>query len=160
MIRAVATKSSFDFRFEKEVDLAADQVVAKVMERTLVLGVIVARKAVTDDHIVMVVQHEAGHLFEILKTICVIAIYHDVAERIDFAEHAPDDVALALHVLVTDDRAMFAGDFVRAIGGVVVVYVNRCLGAIFLCVIDDAGDRYGFVIARNEDSDGVHRCIL
>ena len=93
------------------------------MERTLVLLKIGGAQAVSDHHVVAFEDfvHHSG------CRVCgvgVVAVGHDVHVGVDVFEHGADHVALALARFLADNCAFGSGDFRRAIGGVVVVYVD------------------------------------
>jgi len=77
----------FDFAVEDVVDLAADQIVAKVVEGAFVFLKITAGKTISDHHVRSLFKNFPNHLWRAGEFVGVIAIHHQVAFRIDIAEH-------------------------------------------------------------------------
>ena len=60
-------------------------------------------------------QIAADELRRILGGVRIVPIRHDIAVRIDFTKHPPDDIALALHALLAHHRARAGSDLSRAV---------------------------------------------
>ena len=132
------------------------QIVAEVVERALVLGVVGAGQPVTHDHVCLTLGHGGDHLGRSLSRIGVVAVHKDVRLGVYFAEHAAHDIALALLVLMADDRPGSGGQFGRAIGRVVVVDIDRSVRQDAAEIRDDLFNGLGFVVARDQDGDFIH----
>jgi len=153
---AVAGHDVPDIVVKENIDAVAHKAVPEVVEGPFVLLKIGGGEAVADDHVDVFVQDKFGHLRGALRGVGVVAVGHDVALCVDVAEHAADDVALALHVFVADDGARFAGDFGRAVGGIVVVDIDDSLGKGSAEIRADLPDRFFFIVAGDENGDFVH----
>ena len=79
------------------------QIVAEVVERALVLGVVGAGQAVTHDHVGLAPGHGGDHLGRGLRGVGVVAVHKNVRLCVDLAGHAAHDIALALLVLMADN---------------------------------------------------------
>ena len=141
---------------EKAVDQLSHKDVPTVVERALVLREIRGGKAVTDHHVVAVAQYAIRHGTGVLRRVSVVSVDHQIALRIDLAEHRPDHVALALSPLVAHDGAGGAGDLVRSVGGVVVVNIDRGFRQRRAVVLYHLGDGGTFVVARYQNGDFIH----
>ncbi len=138
------------------VDLEADQVVPKVVESALVLGVIVPGEAVPHDHVRILLLDPADHFRGGLQPIGIVPIDHQIHFRVDVPEHRPDDVPFALARLFPYDGPGFPGLFGGGVGAVVVIDVNGGVRKVFFGVGNHFGDGDGFVVARNQNGDFVH----
>src|SRR5262249_14366335 len=78
---------------------------------------------------------------------------HHVHVGFDVREHAANDVALALELFDPYDRARLERARAGLVLGVIVVDVDRRLGQRSTKACDRLGDRYFFVVARNQNSD-------
>lgn len=97
---------------------------AEVVEGPLVLLEVGGGKPVADDHVVSV-EHLGDHGRGRVGRVGVVAVGHDVHVRVDVLEHGADHVALALAGLAANDGAFGCGNLGGAVGGVVVVHVDR-----------------------------------
>ena len=79
-----------------------------------------------------------------------VAVDQHVDVGLDVGEHPPHHVALALVALAPDHRAGGAGDLQGAVGGVVVVDVDRGLGQLGAETGDHSGDGGFFVEAGDQ----------
>ena len=122
--RPVSGHDIGDMRIEQAVDGTADQPVAEVVEGPLVLLEVGGGKPVADDHVVSV-EHLGDHGRGRVGRVGVVAVGHDVHVRVDVLEHGPDHVALALAGLAAHDGAFGCGNLGGAVGGVVVIHVDR-----------------------------------
>ena len=113
---AVAGHNVLDLAAEKVVGAKAHQIVAKVVEGTLILGVVGAGQAVSHHHIGLPVCNGSYHLGGGLSGVGVVAIHQHVGFGIDLAEHAAHDIALTLLILVPDDSASLGGQLGGAVG--------------------------------------------
>ena len=66
------------------------------------------------------------------------------------------DIALALLVLMADDRPGSGGQLGRAIGRVIVVDIDRSVRQDAAEIRDDLFNGLGFVVARDQDGDFIH----
>ena len=112
----------------KATDERAYHAVAEVVERTFVFGEVGRREPVPDHHVDLPVQYHVDHLGGILSRVGVVAVDHDVAVGIHFAEHPPDHVAFALTRLTAYYGSGFQRQLSRAVGRVVVIDVYLGIG--------------------------------
>ena len=133
------------------LDEPAHQVVAEVVEGPLVLLAVGAvGDAVAHGHVRLVGRQGRDEVAGGLGRVGVVAVDHEVVLGVDVAEHAPHHVALALAGLPAHHRPGRRGDVRGAVGGVVVVDVDRRLGQRRAEVGHHAGDGGRLVVARNE----------
>ena len=129
----------------------AHQLVAEVVEGPLVLRKVGGREPVAHHHVHSPVQHLGDHFRGKLRRIGVVPVHHQVALGVDLPEHAADHVALALLVLMAHHSPGSRGDLRRAVGGVVVIYIND---AAFrqhrLEVRHHLGNGFALIIAGNQ----------
>ena len=126
------------------------------MEGAIVLVAIGAvGQAVTHDVIGLPTQDVAAHLGARFGGIGVVTIDHEVAVRVDVAQHLTDYVAFALAWLMHDGRTMLSGNVGGAVRRVVVVDVNRGTRHLATEVVDHLSDGKSLVIAGDENGDPV-----
>ena len=154
--RAVSGHDIRHMTAEKAVDQLSHKDVPTVVERALVLREICGGKAVADHHVVAVAQYAIRHGTGVLRRVSVVSVDHQIALRIDLAEHRPDHVALALSPLVAHDGAGGAGDLVRPVGGVVVVNIDRGIRQRRTVILHYLGDGGTFVVARYQNGNFIH----
>lgn len=151
--RPVSGHDVGDMRIEQAVDGTADQPVAEVVEGPLVLLEVGGGEPVADDHVVAV-EHLGHHGGCRVGRVGVVAVGHDVHVRVDVLEHGPDHVALALAGLAAHDGALGCGDLGGAVGGVVVVHVDRSIRQRGLEVAHHLADRELLVKTRKKHRNG------
>ena len=151
--RPVSGHDVGDMRIEQAVDGTADQPVAEVVEGPLVLLEVGGGEPVADDHVVAV-EHLGHHGGCRVGRVGVVAVGHDVHVRVDVLEHGPDHVALALAGLAANDGALGCGDLGGAVGGVVVVHVDRSIRQRGLEVAHHLADCDLLVKTRKKHRDG------
>ena len=149
----VACHDVFHVAVKDIVDEAPHQHIAEIMERTLVLLEIGARKAVAYHHVAPFLQHQAAHLAGMVGRIGVIAINHQVAVGIDIPEHGAYHIALALTALIAHLGSRTARYLVGTVGRVVVVYIDGGLGQRSLEVGHYFCNGLALIVARHEHSD-------
>ena len=93
------------------------------------IGVLLLVAPGADHHVELVCEQQVDHRRRRLRVVGQVAVGHDVDVGIDVGEHAPDDVALALLPLGTNDRAGLGRDLARAVPAVVVVDVDVAEGS-------------------------------
>ena len=147
---AVAGHDVLHLGVPEVADEAAHETVAEVVEGAFVLGEVGGGEAVADDHIDLFFEHQTHHLGCMLGGIGVVAVGHEVAVGLHLAEHAADDVALALHVFVAHDGAGGGGLLDGAVGGVIVVDIDVGLGQHLAEIAHHLADGLLFVIARQQ----------
>ena len=137
------------------LDEETDEIVAKTVESAVVfLAVGAVRQAISHHHVGLIVHKRRQKLGRGLGGIGVVAVDHDVIVGVDVAHHLAHNVALPLAALDADLRTVLARNVARAVGGVVVVDVNRGVGQDALEVVDHLRDGERFVVAGNDDGDG------
>lgn len=151
--RAVSGHDIGDVRIEQAVDGTADQPVAEIVERTLVLLEVRGGEAVANHHVVAF-EHLGHHGWSGIGRVGVVAVGHDVHVRVDVLEHGADHVALALARLPADDRAFGLGDLGGAVRGVVVVHVDGRIRQGVLEVAHHLADGDLLVVAGEEYGNG------
>ena len=114
-----------DFAAEQVVGAKPHQVVAKIVERAFVLGVIGGGKPIPHHHISLVFGDGFDHFRGRFRRVGIVAVHHDIGFGVNFAEHAADDVAFTLLVFVAHHGTSCAGQLCRAIGRVVIVHIDR-----------------------------------
>ena len=147
--RPVTCHDIFDLTVEQPVDAAAHDGVAEVVEGPLILRKICGRQPVTHYHVRIAVKHLVHHPGRVLHRIGIIPVHHDIALRLDLAEHAPDHIALALHVLMPDHCPFCLGQLHGAVAGIVIIHIDHRLRQSRFRVPHHLGDRLLFVITRN-----------
>src|SRR5579872_4693460 len=120
---------------------------------TCTIGRPLGREPAPDYHIERLGGENLDHLRSDRRLVGVIAIDEHVDIGIDVAEHPPDDVTLALHGLVADDRACGLGARRRVIAGVIVVNVDGRCRQCGAKVTDDMRNGHLLIEARNEHGD-------
>ena len=156
--RAVSGHDIGDVRIEQAVDGTADQPVAEIVERTLVLLEVGGAQSIADHHVVAfenLIHHGGG----CVRGIGVVTIRHDVHVGVDVFEHGANHVAFALARFLADDCALAGRDFRRAVGGVVVIHVNVGARQCCLEITHYLADGDFLVIARQQYGNGG-ACIL
>ena len=123
--RTVARHDILDLAAEEVVGKKPHQVVAKIVERAFVLGVIGGGKPIPHHHISLVFGDGFDHFRGRFRRVGIVAVHHDIGFGVNFAEHAADDVAFALLVFVAHHGTGCAGQLCRAIGRVVIVHIDR-----------------------------------
>jgi len=141
--------------FEKAVDGKAHQGVAETVEGPFVLGEIGGGKAVPHYHVRMAEQDFIRHGSGSIGGVGVVAVNHDVALGVDFPEHAPDHIALALEGFAADDGACPAGQCSGIIGGVVVVNIDGSFGKGVFPVSHYFSYGAAFIVAWDQDCDFI-----
>ena len=126
------------------------------MEGPFVLREIGRGQTIANHHIGILIQDKIHHFRSILHGIGVISVHHDIALRIDFTEHPPDDISLALHVLISHNRSGGFCKLCRPVRGIVVVHVNHGLRQNPLRVCHHLGNGFFFVVARNQNRNLIH----
>ena len=142
------------------VGAKAHQIVAKVVEGTLILGVVGAGQAVSHHHIGLPVCNGSYHLGGSLSGVGVVAIHQHVGFGIDLAEHAAHDIAFTLLILVPDDSTSLGGQLGGAVGGIVIVDIDGSVGQHAAEIRHHLFHSFGFVVARDQNSDLIHFEIL
>ena len=123
--RTVARHDILDLAAEEVVGKKPHQVVAKIVERAFLLGVIGGGKPIPHHHISLVFGNGFDHFRGRFRRVGIVAVHHDIGFGVNFAEHAADDVAFALLVFVAHHGTGCAGQVCRAIGRVVIVHIDR-----------------------------------
>ena len=123
--RTVARHDILDLAAEEVVGKKPHQVVAKIVERAFVLGVIGGGKPIPHHHISLMFGDGFDHFRGRFRRVGIVAVHHDIGFGVNFAEHAADDVAFALLVFVAHHGTGCAGQLCRAIGRVVIVHKDR-----------------------------------
>lgn len=112
---------------EQGIDRAADQTIAEVVERPLVLLEVCGAEAIPDYHVIAF-ENLLDHGRSSIGWVGIIAVGHDINIGIDVLEHGADDIALALTRFLADDCPLLFGYFGSVICGVVVVDVDSGIG--------------------------------
>ena len=121
------------------------------MEGPLVLLAVGAvGDAVAHGHVRRIGRERGQKVAGGLGRVGVVAVDHEVAIGLDVAEHASHHVALALAGLPAHHRPGRRGNVRGAVGGVVVVDVDRRLGQRRAEVGDHLSDGGRLVVARDE----------
>ena len=130
--------------------------------RLFSFGVGAVGQPVAHGHVRAAGQDGLAQLARSLRRVGVVAVHHDVAVRVDVAEHLAHDVALALARLWDHRRTGGCGKLRRSVGRVVVVHVDLRLRQLPTEVGHDLGNRDFLVIAGDQDRDasGIEfRCV-
>ena len=135
-------------------------VIAEVVEGPLVLLKIGGGQPVPHHHVGAPVQHPVHHLPGGGNGIGVVPVQHQITLGVDLPEHPADHVALPLLVLLPHHGAGRPGQVPGAVGGVVVVDVDRRLRQDGGDVPDHLGDGLALVIAWDQHGDGIHGASL
>ena len=119
------------------------------MKRPLNFREIRRRQTVADHHINLFVQHQIRHFSGVFSRIRIVAVYHNIASGINFSKHAANDITFALLIFMTHNRTRCFRDFIRMIGGIVVIDVNDSFRQNLLEIGDNFFNCLAFVIAGN-----------
>lgn len=80
----------------------------------------------------------------------VVAVGHQVAVRVNLAEHAADHIPFALAVFPPHNGPGLGGQLCRAVGGIVVVHIDVRLGQGGPVILHHLRHRLFLVVAGNE----------
>ena len=145
-----------DFTVKQAVDAPSDQRVPEIVEGPFILREIGGGQTVSDHHVGIFIQDKIHHFRSVLHGIGIVSVHHDIALRINFTEHPPDDISLALHVLISHNRPGGFCKLRRPVRGIVVVHVNHCFRQSSLRVCHHLGNGFLFVVARNQNRNLIH----
>ncbi len=109
--------------------------------------------AAADHHVEVLPPEHADHLAGTRGVVGAVAIDHHVDVGVDVAEHASNDMTLALPMLAPDDRPRRMGGAAGLVGGVVVVDVDEGRGQLAPEIAHDGLDGGGLVVARDQHRD-------
>lgn len=141
-----------DMGAEQSVDRAADQTIAEVVERALVLLEVCGAEAIPNHHVIAF-ENLLDHGRSGIGWVGIIAVGHDIDIGIDILEHGTDDIALALTGLLADDCPLLFGYFGSMVRGVVVVDVDSGIWQSTAEIAYDFTDSNFLVIAGEEHCD-------
>src|SRR5262249_59877564 len=118
---------------------------------TAAVGRLVLIDARPDHHVETLFDETRAHDAGARRIVGGVAIHQNVEVRVDVGEHSPHDVALALVPLAPHQRAGGARDLAGAVGGIVVVDVDRGLGQRGAEIGDHFADGRLLVEAGHQD---------
>ena len=121
---AVTGHNVLNAALKQEVDALPHQKISEVVKRALVLFKIGGGKPVADHHITLPLQHRFNHFRCAVSRIGVIPVDHQIALRVDLAEHSPDDISLSLPVFMANRRPGLRCKFGGPVGGIVVIDID------------------------------------
>jgi len=131
-------------------ELVAERVAAAI-------GLLDLRFPSADDHIELLVEQFADELGRGGGVVGRVAIGHQVDVGLDVGEHAPHDMALALHLLGANDRAGLRRDLAGAVTAVIVEDVDGGIGQRRPEAGDGLSDRGLLIVAGEEHGDAEVR---
>ena len=102
------------------------------------------------DHVQRALQQQLQHGGGSRRVIRVVTVHQHVGVGLDVGEHAADHVAFALQQLGPHHCPGGVGGGHRAVGGVVVIDVDRGLGQGAAEALHHTGDRHFLVAARDQ----------
>jgi hypothetical protein len=106
------------------------------------------------EHVVVRARDQGvDHLGQVGRLVGVVAVDHHVDVGVDVGEGAPDDVALAGHVLLAHDGTGLGGAAGGLIARAVVIDIDRDARDGGLEIADDLRDGDLLVVAGNDRSD-------
>lgn len=135
---------------EHRIDGVADQNVAEIVERALVLFEVRGAQTIADDHIVTF-EHLRDHGGGGFRGVGVIAVGHDIDIGVDVFEHGSNHVSFALAGLLAYHCARIGCDLGGPVRRVVVIDVHRRIGQSGLKVGDHLADGEFLVVAREQN---------
>ena len=146
---AVARENIAEGRVEGQSEEARKQPVSGAM--TEAVGRVLLINARPDHHVETLFGETRDHGARARGIVGGVTIDQNVEVRVDVGEHSPHHVALALMPFAPHQRAGGAGNLAGAVGGVVVVDVDRGLGQRGAEIVDHRADGRLLVEARHQD---------
>ncbi len=144
---------------EKLLQQAGKRPVAEAMAAPIGLLHLAATSA--DDHVEIVFEHRGYEAWRRRRFVGRIPVSHDVDVRLHIGEHAPDDMPLALLRHAPDDRPRICGQFIAAVGAVVIEHVDVGGGKRAAEILHRLHDRACLIIAgKDHGNAGTGRPLL
>ena len=152
----VACHNILDIRVKEPVNTVFYERISKIVEGPLVFRIVSGGQPVAHDHIGLAFRDLADHLRGRLSRIGVVAVHHDVDLRVDLPEHSPDDIALALLVLMAHHSAGRRRKLRRPVRGIVVIDIDHRLRQDSPEILHDLFYRFAFIVAGDKHRYLIH----